>query len=43
MLKSPLILGLHDTYAVHDFIYRDWDYIQENGLYLPSKKDIFSK
>ncbi|MCH8004123.1 MAG: hypothetical protein IH934_05845 [Nanoarchaeota archaeon] len=36
--KSPLLIMDKDTRGVYDFLYRDWDFIQENGLYLPSKK-----
>ena len=39
--KSPLNLTHLDAIAVHDFIYRDWDFIQERGLYLPLKKERF--
>lgn len=30
-----------NSLKIHDFIYRDWAYIQESGLYLPSKKKLF--
>lgn len=30
-----------DVIAVHNFIYRDWDFIKEHGLYLPAKKEKF--
>lgn len=39
--KSPLQLRGQDVIAVHNFIYRDWDFIQEHGLYLLSKKERF--
>lgn len=41
--KSPLYFGTADTRTIYDFIYRDWEFIQENGLYLPSKKELFDK
>lgn len=36
-------LRLHGQYvsATHDFMYRDWKYIQQRGLYIPSKKARF--
>lgn len=39
--KSPLVLYGPEVGKVYDFIYRDWDFIQESGLYLPSKKELF--
>ena len=39
--STVLCLSQQETAAVHDFIYRDWEYIQEHGLYLPSKKERF--
>lgn len=30
-----------DIAGVHDFLYRDWEFIQRSGLYLPSKKERF--
>jgi len=41
--ESPLSFSTADTRAIYDFIYRDWDFIQENGLYLPSKKELFDR
>lgn len=39
--KYRLNLVGTDATAVYGFLYRDWDFIQESGLYLPSKKARF--
>ena len=39
--NSPLIFGGSDVKKIYGFIYRDWDFIQEKGLYLPQKKALF--
>jgi len=39
--KSPLRYGNENTMKIYCYLYRDWDFIQENGLYLPSKKEGF--
>jgi len=39
--ESPLYLRGQNPRLVHDFLYRDWEFIQESGLYLPSKKARF--
>lgn len=40
--KNYMIRYSHrDCLKIHDFIYRDWDFIKERGLYLPQKKDLF--
>jgi len=41
--QSHLELATADTRAVYNFIYRDWDFIQENGLYSLSKKELFDR
>ena len=28
-------------FSIHDFIYQDWNFIEEHGLYLPAKKRQF--
>ena len=39
--KSPLRYGHENTMKIHGYLYRDWNFIQEKGLYLPSKKERF--
>ncbi len=39
--KNKLEYGHIDSLKIHDFIYRDWEYIQEHKLYLPPKKELF--
>lgn len=43
--SGPIGNRLHyspkDTSKIYDFIYRDWDFIKESGLYLSSKKEQF--
>ena len=40
--QSVIDYGHNNSLKIHDFIYRDFDYIKENNLYLPSKKDLFN-
>ena len=30
-----------DSSRIHDFLYKDWEYIRDKKLYLPSKKKLF--
>lgn len=39
--KPPLSLSGSDVRKVYEFLYRDWAFIEANGLYLPSKKERF--
>lgn len=39
--KSPLVYYGEDVQKIHNFIYRDWEFIKRHGLYLPSKKERF--
>ena len=39
--NDRVIYSGSDSSRIHDLIYDDWDFIEEHGLYLPSKKDIF--
>jgi len=36
-----LTYGSANSLKIYNLIYRDWEYIRENGLYLPSQKDKF--
>lgn len=41
--KGNQVVYCHnDSVKIHDFIYQDWDFIKESGLYLPSKKELFN-
>lgn len=31
-----------DSLKIYDFIYSDWDFIKQHGLYLPSKKELYT-
>jgi len=39
--KSPLRYAHKDTIKIYNYLYRDWDFIQDKGLYLPAKKARF--
>lgn len=39
--KSPLVLGGTNVQALFTFMYRDWEFITEHGLYLPSRKEVY--
>ncbi len=41
-LGTRMHLGHSDSVNLYHFIYGDWDFIRENGLYLPSKKDSYT-
>ena len=38
---NKILYGHKNSIRMHDFIYRDWEYIKEYGIYLPSKKEAF--
>lgn len=41
--KGDHVVYCHnDSVKIHDFIYQDWDFIKESGLYLPFKKGLFN-
>ncbi|MEK6932937.1 MAG: helix-turn-helix domain-containing protein [Nanoarchaeota archaeon] len=37
-----ILYGHKDSLKIHDFIYRDFEYVKEHNLYLASKKDLFN-
>lgn len=39
--KSPLFFFGTNVQAACNFMYRDWDFITERGLYLPSRKAVY--
>lgn len=39
--KDIIWYGHENSLKIYDFIYRDWDFIEESGLYLKSKKELF--
>jgi len=39
--KPPLIIRGSNVRKVKELLYRDWEFIEESGLYLPSKKERF--
>ena len=39
--QSPLNFYGNDVMAIHDFMYQDWEFIQQNRLYVPSEKAKF--
>jgi len=43
IIKSPLRFGTRDTRKIYHLIYRDQDFVQESGLYLPVKKELFDE
>ena len=39
--KDVITYAHANSLKIHDFIYQDWEYIEQSGLYLPSKKEMF--
>jgi len=39
--NNVITYGHADCLKIHDFIYKDWKFIEKSGLYLPSKKEMF--
>ncbi len=39
--SNTIYYGHKNAIRIHDFIYKDWQYIQESGLCLPWKKELF--
>jgi len=39
--KPPLLFKCQNVTRISKFLYRDWEFLKQNGLYLPSKKEKF--
>ncbi len=40
--RNNIVYSHKDSLRIHNFIYGEWEFIEEHGLYLPSKKEIFT-